>query len=297
MGFLEERRAMKKLGLLCFLFSALLAVPAAAQSAAATRSDLRELQAEVQRLDDSLAAVRDSDPRAREFRRRADAIRDDLNRLKDAVRLESREDRQDLAVSKAEVDEVRQATIELRRDIDRSVGGATGSRDSRDVSSIPDGTEIAIRLDRSVSSKTARPEDRIEASVTEPVRVGGTVAVPAGASVTGIVQAVEAARRPAHGGRLELSFDSMETREGRTVPIRSRVVSLKEDSVDKSKVGLGAVLGGVLGAVLDGGKGALIGVLVGGGGAVVGTKGDEVELPAGTVLTLRLERPVPMARR
>jgi outer membrane lipoprotein SlyB len=81
------------------------------------------------------------------------------------------------------------------------------------------------------------------------------------------------------------------------VPIRSRVVSLKEDSVDKSKVGIGAAMGGILGAVLDGGKGALIGVLVGGGGAMVGTKGDEVELPAGTVLTLRLERPVPAARR
>ena len=36
----------------------------------------------------------------------------------------------------------------------------------------------------------------------------------------------------------------------------------------------------------------LIGVLVGGGGAVVASKGDDVELPAGTVVNLRLERPV-----
>jgi hypothetical protein len=279
------------------LLSATLAVPAAAQSsAAATRSDLRELQAEVERLDESLADVRDSDPRAREFRRRADAIRDDLNRLKDAVRTESRQDREALGVSRSEVEAVRRATIELRSDIDRSRGVSSESRARGDFE-IPDGTEIAVRLDRSLSSKTARPEDRIEASVTEAVRIDGSVAVPAGASVTGIVQSVEAARRPAHGGRLELSFDSMETAGGRTVPIRSRVVSLKEDSVDKSKVGLGAILGGVLGAVLDGGKGALIGVLVGGGGAVVGTKGDEVELPAGTVLTLRLDRAVPVARR
>jgi hypothetical protein len=126
--------------------------------------------------------------------------------------------------------------------------------------------------------------------------VDGAVAIPSGARVRGIVQAVEPARRPSHGGRLEVSFDTLETAEGRMVPIRARVVSLKEDSVDKSKVGIGAALGGILGAVLDGGKGALIGVLVGGGGAMVGTKGDEVELPAGTILTLRLERPVPTAR-
>ncbi len=287
---------MKRFVPFCYLLlSVWLAVPAAAQSTAATGSDLRQLQAEVERLDDSLAEVRDADPRAREFRRRADAIRDDLNRLKD-VATQSREDREALGVSKSEVDAVRQATIDLRRDIDGSQGVTPRSRAGGEIE-IPDGTEIAVRLDRTISSKTARPEDRIEASVAEPVRVGGTVAVPAGASVTGIVQAVEAARRPAHGGRLELSFDSLETRAGQSVPIRSRVVSLKEDSVDKSKVGLGAVLGGILGAVLDGGKGALIGVLVGGGGAVVGTKGDEVELPAGTVLTLRLDRPVPVARR
>ena len=286
---------MKRFGLLCFLLSMCVAVPAAAQSTAATRSDLRQLQAEVERLDDSLAQVRDADPRAREFRRRADAIRDDLNRLKD-VATESRENREALGVSKAEVDAVRQATIDLRRDIDGSMAADSRSRASGALE-IPDGTEIAVRLERRISSKTARVEDRIEASVAEPVRVGGTVAVPTGATVTGIVQAVEAASRPAHGGRLELSFDSLETAGGRTVSIRSRVVSLQEDGVDKSKVGLGAVLGGVLGAVLDGGKGALIGAIVGGGGAVVGTKGDEVELPAGTVLTLRLDRSVPVARR
>jgi hypothetical protein len=291
---------MKKLGLLCFLLSVSLAVPSlyAQSSTAATQSDLRQLQAEVERLDDSLAEMSDSNPRAREFRRRADAIRDDLNRLKDAVRTESREDREGLGVSKAEVDAVRQATIELRRDIDRSLessSGRSGTTSARNVS-IPDGTEIAVRLEQSVSSRTARPEDRIEANVAEPVRVDGAVAIPSGARVRGIVQAVEPARRPSHGGRLELSFDTLETAEGRMVPIRARVVSLKEDSIDKSKVGIGAALGGILGAVLDGGKGALIGVLVGGGGAMVGTKGDEVELPAGTILTLRLERPVPTAR-
>jgi hypothetical protein len=53
----------------------------------------------------------------------------------------------------------------------------------------------------------------------------------------------------------------------------------------------------VLGAAIDGKSGALIGALVGGTGTVVATSGDEVELPAGTVLTLRLERPLAVAQR
>ena len=52
------------------------------------------------------------------------------------------------------------------------------------------------------------------------------------------------------------------------------------------------VVGGVLGGILGGKKGAIAGILVGGGGAVAATKGDDVELPAGNVLTVRLERPL-----
>jgi hypothetical protein len=259
----------------------------------ATTADLRQLQADVERLDDSLAEVRDTDPRAREFRRRAEAIRDDLTTVSVEVRRHQKDDRDGLGASKVEVDALRDAIVDLRSDIDTSV---SARRKSHDVV-VPDGTEIAIRLERRLSSKTARPEDRVEASVAESVRLEGAVAIPAGTAVLGTVRHVEPAQRPARGGRLELSFDSLVLDDGRRVDIRSRVVSLEEDKVDKSKVGLGAVLGGILGAVLDGGKGALIGVLVGGGGAVVGTKGDEVELPAGTVLTLRLERAVAVARR
>ncbi len=288
---------MKKTGLLCSLLCVLLAAPAVAQSSApASRADLRELQAEVERLDDSLANLREDDPHAREYRRRADAIRDDLTRIRDVVQKEAADDRASMGASKSDVDSVRQATSDLRRDIERSTGSsASDRRTSRDFA-IPDGTEIPVRLQQSISSKTARPEDRVEGSVAHAVRVDGMVAIPAGATVRGIVREAEPARRPAHGGRLEISFDRIVV-DGRTMDIRSKIVDLSESSVDKSKVGLGAVLGGVLGAVVGGGKGALLGAVVGGGGAVVATKGDEVELPAGTVVTLRLEQPVPVARR
>jgi hypothetical protein len=288
---------MKKTGLLCFVLCVLLAAPAVAQSStAASRADLRDLQAEVERLDDSLANLRDDDPHAREFRRRADAIRDDLTRIRDVVRTEAADDRAAMGASRSDVDSVRQAAIELRRDVDRATASASSNRRTNRDFAIPDGTEIPVRLQDSLSSRTARPEDRVEGTVAQSVRVDGMVAIPAGATVSGVVRDAEPARRPAHGGRLEINFDRIIV-DGRRMDIRSRIVDLSESGVDKSKVGLGAVLGGVVGAVVGGGKGALLGAVVGGGGAVVATKGDEVELPAGTVVTLRLEQPVPVARR
>jgi hypothetical protein len=81
------------------------------------------------------------------------------------------------------------------------------------------------------------------------------------------------------------------------VDIDARVVSLEEEGLDKSKAGLGALIGGVLGAVVDGKKGAVIGGILGAGGTVVASSGDDVELPAGTVLTLRLDRTAQLALR
>ena len=61
--------------------------------------------------------------------------------------------------------------------------------------------------------------------------------------------------------------------------------------------GLGAILGAVLGGVVDGKKGAIIGAVVGAGGGVLATKGEEVELPQGTLITLRLDGPMTVVSR
>jgi hypothetical protein len=64
---------------------------------------------------------------------------------------------------------------------------------------------------------------------------------------------------------------------------------------DAKKVGIPAAGGAVLGAIIGGGKGAAIGATVGGGAGaavVMSTKGEEVRLPAGTALTVRLREPV-----
>ena len=65
---------------------------------------------------------------------------------------------------------------------------------------------------------------------------------------------------------------------------------------EKEKIGIGAGVGAILGAILGGGKGALAGILIGGGGTIAATEGKDVELPSGTVLRVRLDAPLDLQR-
>jgi hypothetical protein len=274
----------------------LAAVPSHAQrSAPATSQDLQRLQDALENLDDSLAALPADNPRSREFADRADELRDDVVYLKVQIRRHQRGRTEGLGASNAEVEDLRRSIVSLQRDVDAAL-----NRRFDGEAVLAEGTEIQVRLDQPVSSRTARREDRVEASVAYPVQVDGRVVVPAGTRLRGIVREAEPAERPARGGRLELTFDSIYLDERTRTDIRTRVVSLKENldvgGDTGRRAGIGAALGGVLGSILGGKKGALVGILVGGTGGIASSKGDDVELPAGTVLTVRLERSLALRR-
>ena len=256
----------------------------------ATPRDLQRLQDAVENLDESLKNLEPRHPRHDEFQDRADAVREDVIWLKVQIRRYRQHDQGELGASRSDVEDIRNNISRLQRDIDQ----ALNPRGARELT-LPEGRQVMVRLEDSLSSRTARREDRFEGSVAVPVRMEGRVVIPAGTRVRGIVQYAERGERPARGGRLELTFDTIYLGEGERTrtPIRTRVVSVQE-RVDRTaeKAGIGAVLGGVVGSILGGKKGALVGILVGGTGAVVASKGEEVELPEGTILTLTLERPL-----
>jgi hypothetical protein len=295
--------------LLLLLFVAAASVHAQ-DSAAATPSQMRELRAEVNRLDDALSTVRDDNPRAQEFRDREKRIREDLQWLRDEMLKHQQDETKGLAATSKEVESLRNEIRDLRHDIDASFGdasfGDTSTLPASDTDpaqpaefDVPEGTQIQVRLEDPLSSKTSRPEEHVVATIAEPVygeRRGGRPAIPAGTPVRGFVQSVQPAERPARGGRLDLTFNQLLLGD-ETVRIDARVIDMQQGGLNKHSAGLGAVVGGVLGAVLDGAKGAVVGAILGGGGAVVATSGKDVELPAGTLLTLRLERPLRVARR
>lgn len=65
---------------------------------------------------------------------------------------------------------------------------------------------------------------------------------------------------------------------------------------EAGKIGAGAGVGAIIGAILGGAKGALAGILIGGGGTIAATEGTDVELPAGTVLRVRMDAPLNLRR-
>jgi hypothetical protein len=74
----------------------------------------------------------------------------------------------------------------------------------------------------------------------------------------------------------------------------SRVDSGHGDNHAAELIGGGAIIGTIVGAIAGGGKGAAIGAATGAaaGGVGVLAQGREVRVPAGSVLTFRLERPL-----
>jgi hypothetical protein len=285
---------MRRFALIFAAALMLAAVPAGA--ADATNADLRRLQDDLVGLDHALEGLRASQPEYEELKARADEIRDEVIYIKVQLRRHQR-DADAPGPSREDVERLRSDITNLRTDIEDRAGGEASDAGE---GALATGTDIQVRLEQPVSSRTARMEDRFEATVAEPVRgADGRVVIPVGSRVRGIVQAAEAAERPSKSGRLELSFDTLTVPGRPRMDIRTRVISMKED-LDKgdtaAKAGLGALLGAVLGSAVGGKTGAIIGLVVGGGGAIAASKGDDVELPEGTVLTLRLERPLTVRR-
>jgi hypothetical protein len=265
------------------------AAPLLAQSGPeATARDLERLQDDLENLDDLLASLEPNDTTADAFRTRAQQLEEDVVYLKVKMRRHPQAGGTGTGVTVEEVERARRDAAALREDIERAFGGTT-----QPGGSLLSGTEFTVRLGTALTSKTARMEDQFEATVDVPVHTDKGVALPAGTILKGIVRSAEAAERPAKAGRLDLDFYALYLGPNR-LEVRARVVQigpvLRKGPSTGKKVGIGSVLGGVLGAILGGGTGAVIGVVSGGAGVVLGTKGEEVVLPEGTRLTVRLQR-------
>ena len=63
-------------------------------------------------------------------------------------------------------------------------------------------------------------------------------------------------------------------------------VGVKENCFLVVDTKLIAIVGGIIG----GGKGAMLGVIVGGGGTIAATDGSDIDLPLGTILRIRLDQ-------
>jgi hypothetical protein len=166
--------------------------------------------------------------------------------------------------------------------------------DSTQPGLIPAGQELDVRLQSTLSSETATVEQRFEATTAADLRQNNRVLVPAGSIVRGVVSGVRPAGRIERAGSLTLSFDQMVV-NGREYPIRGTATQVFESGGLREEVGtagVGAGAGAVIGGIIGGVQGALLGAVIGAGGAIAATDGKDIELPAGSVIRIRLDTPI-----
>jgi hypothetical protein len=265
-------------------------------------ADLQRLEASTNAAAADIASLRQRDPaRARTLQDELDEIRDEVTYLQVKLRKER-------TVSRSEYTDVRDRLDDLRArargDAESGeyaapspVTGEIGAPTRPPVTksgTLPVGTEFDVRLQTALSSDTAQVEDRFQATTLVDIRQDGRLLVPAGSTVRGIVTDVKEAGRVDRKGSLTLSFDQI-TINGRSYPMRGTITQALESGGykdDVGKIGAGAAVGGIIGGILGGLRGALAGILIGGGGVVAATEGQDVELPPGTVLRVRLDQPL-----
>ena len=162
---------------------------------------------------------------------------------------------------------------------------------------IPAGTPLKVRLESTLASDSARVEDAVRATFDEPVSVHGDVAIPDGAVLRGSVLSVERSGKVKGRASLAFRFERLSVRNEeydlQTERISRQARATKKK--DAAKIGIGAGAGALIGTVAGGGKGAAIGSAIGAGagtGVVLATRGEEVHLPAGTMVTTKLVAPL-----
>lgn len=165
------------------------------------------------------------------------------------------------------------------------------------VVDLPAGTNVRVRLDQDLGSKTSQAGDSFTATVADPVVVNGETIIPKGARAEGTVIDAKPLGRFKGGAALAVRLERVTTRWG-SYPVATSTISRAEKGKGKRTgvmAGGGAGLGALIGGLAGGGKGALIGALAGGGAGTAGsafTGNKNIFLPAETLLTFHLDHSV-----
>jgi hypothetical protein len=155
---------------------------------------------------------------------------------------------------------------------------------------IPSGTTIKVRMVDRLSSVDATIGETFHATLEEPITVAEKELYPRGAEVIGKVVDVHRSGRLSEPGELDLVLNTVSS-GARMSSLRIEPLVMKGESHTKSnatKIGGGAALGALIGAIAGGGKGAAIGTVAGGAagtGAAAATGKKEVEIASETVLS------------
>lgn len=162
---------------------------------------------------------------------------------------------------------------------------------------VPAGTTLSIRMIDEIDTARNQEGDSFRATLDAPIMVDDKTVIPSDADVMGRVAALRSAGHFTGQSQLALELTKISF-NGKTYSIVTDQYTKAGSSRGKNtaeKVGGGAAIGAIIGAIAGGGKGAAIGATVGagaGGGVQAATKGQQIKVPSEAVLRFRLENPV-----
>jgi hypothetical protein len=166
---------------------------------------------------------------------------------------------------------------------------------------LPVGSRVPVRTEETIDSATAAEGQTFAAEIADDVPdANGDTVVPRGANAQIII------RSATKGNRFHGTSDLVLDLRSISVGGKEYLVSTT-DLQQKGRQGFGAnkrtaeftgggaALGAIIGAIAGGGKGAAIGAGAGAGAGAIGqvaTKGGAIKVPAETMLTFQLDKPV-----
>jgi hypothetical protein len=177
---------------------------------------------------------------------------------------------------------------------------------------VPAGTALMVRLDTTLATFSNKAGDPFRGSITQPVVVNGQTVIPAGATVEGRVTKISEPRRISGkptigilpeavimptGERYYLDATLTDTNiRGTDVNSEGQFKGSTHDRRDTIEEGAGTAGGMLIGGLIGGPAGILVGGAVGAGATTTHwlVKHRSATLPAGTELTMELNRPLTM---
>lgn len=179
---------------------------------------------------------------------------------------------------------------------------------------LPSGTSVHMKLETPISTQSNKVGDTFAGRVTEPVMQDGKAVIPVGAAIQGQIVKLTEPRRVKGKPTIELRPDSLTLPSGEKYQFRAIVVDTEKstntsvndegqikgkgrDGKDMRNIAIGTGAGLGVGAVVAGGKGALIGGAIGAGVTVAHwlSKHKSAELPAGSEIVMELSRPMSLS--
>ena len=181
---------------------------------------------------------------------------------------------------------------------------------------VPAGQTFRVRMNETLSSKTAKAGDTFTTTLTEPVYAStGVIVIPTGSIVLGRVDSVTPAKKGGDPGTIGVSFIQVTLPNATKRAINGSLTNLDTKSAKSDNegnasgddrkndklifIGGGAAGGAILGAVIGGGKGALIGGILGAGAGLLGerlTKGEEAQVKSGTEFGVYLNKAISLPK-